>query len=165
MRKLDQSIPLKLLRAREVVMDRFRPHLNAAGVTEQQWRVIRALAETGSMDIGALARLACLLVPSLSRIVRDLTAQGIVTRTVARDDRRQVIVALTPVGKRLFERMADESRLIYGKLESDLGPALCRRMMRDLDQLIAQLEKCDEVITSQSHVVDGSPARRAGKAA
>jgi hypothetical protein len=41
-RKFDQSLPMALLRAREIAMGYFRPLLNAR-VTEQQWRVIRVL--------------------------------------------------------------------------------------------------------------------------
>ena len=39
-----------LLRAREKMMERFRPLLTANGLTEQQWRVIRALTENGPME-------------------------------------------------------------------------------------------------------------------
>ncbi len=34
-----------LLQAREGVMARFRPILNAHGITEQQWRIVRGLLE------------------------------------------------------------------------------------------------------------------------
>ena len=39
-----RSLPMALLRARESVMVRFRPMLRAHGLTEQQWRVLRAMA-------------------------------------------------------------------------------------------------------------------------
>ena len=38
-----RNLPLLLLHAREGVIGQFRPILNAHGVTEQQWRIIRAL--------------------------------------------------------------------------------------------------------------------------
>ena len=81
MRSLDHSLPLMLLRAREAVMDHFRPHLHYHGVTEQQWRVLRALVEFGSLDAGTLARRVCLLMPSLSRILRDLASAGLLKRS------------------------------------------------------------------------------------
>lgn len=139
MRSLEQSIPLKLLRAREAVMEHFRTHLNAAGLTEQQWRVLRALAEAGELDLGTLAHRACLLTPSLSRIVRDLKASGLIRRHVSKADKRIVIVALTARGRSLFTEMSKESKLIYRHIESAIGGARCARMMRDLDFLIAAL--------------------------
>ena len=61
------TLPIALLRAREVVMDLFRPMLHAHGATEQQWRVLRVIREAGATDATALARNACILAPSLSR--------------------------------------------------------------------------------------------------
>ena len=40
----DQSLTIALLRARDAVTALFREHVAAAGLTLQQWRVIRALA-------------------------------------------------------------------------------------------------------------------------
>ena len=41
----EHSLPMMLLRAREAVMGRFRPMLREFDLTEQQWRIIRVLAE------------------------------------------------------------------------------------------------------------------------
>ena len=60
MRPFDRSLPMALLRAREAVMSRFRPLLHAHGVTEQQWRVIRALVEADGLDVSAVShRCSC----------------------------------------------------------------------------------------------------------
>src|SRR5215475_8660907 len=78
MRGFSQSLPMALLRAREAVMRRFRPALRAHGVTEQQWRILRALAHSGPLEVTALAEATFLLAPSLSRIVPDLEARGLI---------------------------------------------------------------------------------------
>jgi DNA-binding MarR family transcriptional regulator len=44
MREFSRSLPMSLLRAREAVMRQFRPSLREHGLTEQQWRILRALA-------------------------------------------------------------------------------------------------------------------------
>jgi len=44
--------------------------------------------------------------PCLARIVDQLVAEGAVTRTTARDDRRASIVRLTASGRRAFDEMA-----------------------------------------------------------
>ena len=44
--RTQRSLPMALLRARELLMERFRPMLSAHGVTEQQWRVLRVLHES-----------------------------------------------------------------------------------------------------------------------
>ena len=42
-----RNLPLMMLHAREHVIAHFRPVLKANGITEQQWRIVRLLLETG----------------------------------------------------------------------------------------------------------------------
>ena len=74
------SIAGTLLAAREAVMAPIRPELRAANVTEQQWRVLRVLADQGSLDAAALAAAALLHAPSLTRILKELTQRGLIAR-------------------------------------------------------------------------------------
>ena len=71
LRDFEHSLPMELLKAREAAMSRFRPMLRDHGLTEQQWRVIRALAHYGEIDAGELAQRSFLLAPSLTRILRE----------------------------------------------------------------------------------------------
>ncbi|MBT7906778.1 MAG: MarR family transcriptional regulator, partial [Marinovum sp.] len=50
-----RSLPIALIRAREGVMLPIRQMLSETGITEQQWRVLRVLAEYGVMDAKTLA--------------------------------------------------------------------------------------------------------------
>ena len=58
-------------------MSRFRPMLREHGLTEQQWRVIRALADYKEIDAGELAKKSFLLAPSLTRILQFLEKEKI----------------------------------------------------------------------------------------
>src|SRR6478609_2079743 len=80
MRDFSQSLPMSLLRTRESVMRHFRPSLRAHDLTEQQWRILRALAASGEIEVTELARVAFLLGPSLSRILRDLEGRKLIER-------------------------------------------------------------------------------------
>lgn len=73
----DHSLPMLLLRAREVSMARFRPILAAHGLTEQQWRVIRALAEDNGLELKTLAARTLILKPSMTGIVDRLKGMGL----------------------------------------------------------------------------------------
>lgn len=139
MRALDRSLPLKLLRAREAVMDRFRPHLHANGFTEQQWRVIRALVEVETIDAGALAEAVCLRMPSLSRILADLEARGLLRKLRSKADRRLVNVEITEEGRALFARMSEASERIYQSIQDRLGDEEYKDLMLRLDGFIARL--------------------------
>ena len=139
MRPLDQSLPLKLLQLREAVMERFRPHLHEAGVTEQQWRVLRALAETDELEAGELADRICLKMPSLSRILADLGERGLLLRRDGDTDRRRKIVSISNEGRALFQTMSRQSERAYSKLRADLGEARYDALIAELDEAIAKL--------------------------
>ena len=61
-------------------MARFRPILHARDVTEQQWRVIRVLGEESPLDASEVADRACVLAPSLTRIIRALEERRLISR-------------------------------------------------------------------------------------
>ena len=99
MREFSRSLPMSLLRAREAVMRQFRPSLRNHGLTEQQWRILRALTAVDTIEVTELARVAFLLGPSLSRILRDLEARDLIERRTAKADlRRGDGVDLAPRG-------------------------------------------------------------------
>ena len=139
MRPLAQSLPLMLLMAREAVMERFRPHLHAAGVTEQQWRVLRALCEADEMEAGALAEAICLKLPSLSRIIADLSAKKLINRRNGVEDKRLRLVSVTPQGRALVNKMARHSEVEYAEIQSAVGEEAYAALMADLQRTIDKL--------------------------
>ena len=135
MRAFSRSLPMLLLRAREAVMDRFRPNLRAHGFTDQQWRVLRVLVDTGTLSISALAEDTCLLMPSLSRILQNLEERGLVSRAAAADQ-RSYLISITPAGRALFNEAAPISEALVGTERLEQTYAL-------LEELIAALEATD----------------------
>ncbi len=109
-------------------MSRFRPHLRAHGLTEQQWRVIRALSEFGELEVSQLAERSLLLGPSLTRILRHLVDCGLVDRTLDSKDQRRSIISLTGKGARLFKKVARESEALYAKMTLEFGEANMRKL-------------------------------------
>lgn len=141
MRPFQRSLPMQLMLAREAVMQRFRPHLNAHGLTDQQWRIVRALNEVETMDIAALSRACCLHTASLSRSLPNLEAAGLISRRANKQDQRRVSVSLTAKGRHLFEAVAPQSEAIYAQLAQDIGPARLEQVYALLDEVIGRLEK------------------------
>ncbi|MXC79319.1 homoprotocatechuate degradation operon regulator HpaR, partial [Escherichia coli] len=52
---MHDSLTIALLQAREAAMSYFRPIVKRHNLTEQQWRIVRILAESPSMDFHDLA--------------------------------------------------------------------------------------------------------------
>lgn len=147
-RKIDlartrRSLPMALLRAREAVMDRFRPMLNARGVTEQQWRVMRVLAEGERIDATALAKAANILPPSLTRILKTLDARGFIEIRRHPDDARRTLITLAAAGQDFMAEVAPASAQIYARIETLIGPEHIDRLLDDLEVLQAALERSD----------------------
>lgn len=115
-------------------MSGFRPMLRRHGLTEQQWRVIRALAAFGNIDASELARRSFLLAPSLTRILQHLESRKLINRKSDRQDQRRSVVALTPGGRQLFEKVGPDSEALYARMEQQFG----RRKLESLYRLLAE---------------------------
>lgn len=123
------SLPMALLKAREAVMSNFRPILAAEGLTEQQWRVLRALADADDpMSVNQLAERSLLLGPSLSRILTGLEARGLLDRTKAPDDARRAVIAINGGGRALLAKIGPRSEARYRWIEEQLGDGELARL-------------------------------------
>jgi homoprotocatechuate degradation regulator HpaR len=136
MREFSRSLPMSLLRAREAVMRHFRPSLRNHGLTEQQWRILRALASIDAIEVTELARQAFLLGPSLSRILRDLEARQLIERRTAKADLRRGVVSISAKGLRLIEAVAPMSEAIYAAITERYGA----RKLAELQDMLHALE-------------------------
>src|SRR5882757_5177680 len=136
MREFSRSLPMSLLRAREAVMRQFRPSLRHHGLTEQQWRILRALAAIETIEVTELARVAFLLGPSLSRILRDLEARHLIERRIAKTDQRRAMVSISAKGLKLIEAVAPSSEAIYAAITKRYGA----RKLAELQDMLGALE-------------------------
>jgi homoprotocatechuate degradation regulator HpaR len=134
-RRTDRSLPMVLLRAREAVMRRFRPLLAAHGMTEQQWRVLRVLDESGPLDATQLSLRCCILKPSMTLIARTLVRRKLVTRRQCTEDGRRVILQATPKAAALIAKVSPQSNAIYRQLEREFGLQRIERLLDILDEL------------------------------
>ncbi|PUB19001.1 homoprotocatechuate degradation operon regulator HpaR [Yoonia sediminilitoris] len=116
-----RSLPIALLRAREGVMAPIREMLGETGITEQQWRVLRVLAEHGSMDSTTLADRASLLFPSLTRIATAMRDKGLITQTRDNVDRRRQMIAITQAGQNIIDDHTEHAAGIVAGFQSRLG--------------------------------------------
>jgi homoprotocatechuate degradation regulator HpaR len=136
MRDFSRSLPMSLLRAREAVMRQFRPSLRHHGLTEQQWRILRALAAVDAIEVTELARVAFLLGPSLSRILRDLEARHLIERRTPEADLRRGVVSISAKGLKLIEAVAPTSEIIYAAITKIYGA----RKLSQLQDMLSTLE-------------------------
>ena len=131
----NRSLPILLMRARERVMAPIREMLAETGITEQQWRILRVLAEQGALDATTLAQKASLLPPSLTRIAQSMLARGLITREADVNDRRRQTIAITGAGRRIIEDNLDAARQIAERHRTVLGPEQHEALLDLLEML------------------------------
>src|SRR5438270_1993577 len=134
-----RNLPLLLLQAREHVIAHFRPILNAHGITEQQWRIVRLLLNTDPLEPREIGELCSLSSPSLAGVLARMEELGFVTRRRFEHDQRRVHVSLTPRSRSLAKLMAPQIDATYREIESVLGPELSTRLEKTLDELVQAL--------------------------
>lgn len=134
-----RSLPIALLRARETVMGPIREFLAQSGINEQGWRVLRVLDERGPLELSILAQEACLLLPSLTRIARNMEAEGLITRQTPPEDRRKAVITLAPKGQEILNRHAEESAAYFRRLQAEFGV----ERLEDLLDLLEHLQSLD----------------------
>jgi homoprotocatechuate degradation regulator HpaR len=139
LRNFSMSLPMSLMKARESVMRHFRASLREFNITEQQWRVLRALSAVEEIEITELAKATCLLAPSLSRILRTLEQEKLITRTTVASDQRRSAIMITPKGVSFIEAVSPDSEAIYRRIAELYGPeklAQLQLMLRELEDVM-----------------------------
>src|SRR5580698_9068987 len=134
-----RNLPLLLLQARERVISRFRPMLNAHGITEQQWRIVRALIDTGPLEPREIGELCRISSPSLAGVLSRMEELGYIRRKRLDHDQRRLRVSLTQRSRALAARMAPRIEATYREIETMIGAEFSATFYRALDELIAAL--------------------------
>lgn len=137
MKNVRPSVTLALLHTREALMTHFRPALHEVGLTEQQWRIIRILAQYGELESTLLAEKACVLKPSLTGIIRRLSEMDLVVRRRGETDQRYVYITLTTAGEEIFKKMSVEMEQRYQNIHQKIGDDRMSRLM----DLLTELQK------------------------
>ena len=116
-----KSLTIALLRAREALLLSFRPLLAKHNFTEQQWRVLRVLGEKGPCDAGNLAHEACVLAPSLSRIINTLISNKYIEKTIHETDKRKIILKISDYGIEMLEQIKPEYIAVLKSIQKKYG--------------------------------------------
>lgn len=119
-----RALPIALLRARETVMAPIRDMLQGIQLTEQKWRILRVLDELGEVEQSSIAKEACLLLPSLTRILRTMEAEGQISRRQDSHDKRRTMVKITNEGRNILAENLGTSLQIYQSIEKQMGQEL-----------------------------------------
>ena len=96
---------VKLARAFSVVDKKATGSIRTYGLTEAQFSALECIGHKGPMTLGELGRRQLVTNGNVTMVADHLEKQGLLERRRNAADRREVVVHLTPKGRRLFERI------------------------------------------------------------
>lgn len=134
---MHESLTIALLQARETAMGFFRPILKSHNLTEQQWRIIRVLADGQSIDFHELSCKTCISRPSLTGILTRMERDRLILRLKPISDQRKLYISLTPDGKLLYEKARLQVEEGYQAIEQAFSSEKMTQLTLLLDELIA----------------------------
>ena len=134
-----RHLALELLATRERFMLHFRPILASHNITEQQWRIVRALAVANELAPGEITQRCVILKPSLTGILTRMEELGWVARLSHAADQRRSVVRLTASGKALHRKINREVEVAHTRIVTALGTD-------ELDALHAALDRFNSAL-------------------
>src|SRR5271155_2224260 len=128
---------INLARATDSLFARLSPQLEQDGLTLPQFGVLEALLHLGPMCQHALAEKLLRSGGNITLVVDNLEKHGWVRRERQKDDRRMIVIHLTPAGRKLIARVFPRHARAIVKEMSSLDSAeqealrrLCRKLGR-----------------------------------
>jgi len=110
--------------------------LTAEGLRRQHFVVLSALAERGAASQAALGRRLLIDRSDMHALLSELEREDLVARVRDPNDRRRMLVELTPVGARTLKRLDGQIEAAQEALLAPLSGADRRELERLLTKLV-----------------------------
>lgn len=139
-----RQLPVLLHRTREALAVHFRKVFVLHDLTDPQWRVLRILSQADELDVSTLARKSYLMRESLSRILRDLGARGLIVRRVSNTDARRFFHTLTAKGRHLLDEVSPAFNPVFKEIEARYGVERIEELNKRLAELLEAIQMSDD---------------------
>lgn len=130
--------------------------VDAGELTRTQMSVLSTVARLGPLAAGELAQHEGLNPTMLSRVVGKLEAHGLLTRSPGTDDKRVTLLAVTPAGRTLHQRLRRDRTRLFTRTLTEIGPDHAA----DLLTALPALEALARAMTLSPAVPQEAPAPR-----
>ena len=129
-----------LRRAHQISAAVFEDECRELGLTPAQFGVLTVVQAHPGLGQSSLARALGFDKVTVLRVLRGLEARGLVARTPAPDNRRNVSVALTPDGAAMLVRAQRPAEKAYKRLLAPLDRQQRAQLVELLQLLTGELE-------------------------
>ena len=137
--ELERFLPYRLNRISTAVSQEFRsvygPHHD---LTIPEWRVLATLGQFDQMGAKAIGAHSSMHKTKVSRAVRALEERRWLKRRESSEDRREEILTLTALGRRVYDDIVPRAIAFEKRLLFALGP--------EAGSLLSALDKLEQVL-------------------
>ncbi|MDE1990069.1 MAG: MarR family transcriptional regulator [Betaproteobacteria bacterium] len=119
-------------------------HIRALGLTTSQFDVIATLGNTPGLSCRDIGEKTLMVKGTLTGVLERLEKKRLITRRENPEDKRSVLVQLTPAGQRLFERVFPAHLAWLAPAFARLAPEELGALQRQLAALRQALEQTPE---------------------
>lgn len=129
-------LPYKLaVAAKRTSEDLARQYRERFGITIPEWRVLVHLAHGGKISVRDIESRVAMAKYEVSRAAKRLREAELIERKENPDDRRLVILTLTPKGRHMMAELLPLAKAHQDDLKMRLGPAFAK-LDKGLDELL-----------------------------
>jgi DNA-binding MarR family transcriptional regulator len=129
-----------LRRAHQISAAVFEDACKELRLTPAQFGVLTVLQAHPGLGQSSLARALGFDKVTVLRVLRGLEARGLVTRAPAEDNRRNMVVALTPAGESVLQQAQKPAERAYKRLLAPLDKDQQEQLLHLLQLLTGELE-------------------------
>lgn len=108
-----------------------------------QLHVVLAAREHGEVTVSQLAELSGVSPPSASAMVDRLVEKGFLEREQSKEDRRKVIIRLSPEAKERVEKAEESILQVFVDLVEEIGPETARQWVEVLERVRDVMDRGD----------------------
>jgi len=123
-------------------MDVYSRQLSGShGLTGPQMLCLREISDQGSLTTGALALAVALSPATLTGILDRLEVRGLVSRERRPEDKRRVLVSLTPLGQQMSQELPSPIQECFSSLLTELSAEEQTAIREALNKVARMMEE------------------------
>lgn len=138
-RFIDDYLLYLLARASSQASGQFHARLKTLAVPVPHWRVLAALSDGAPMTVSTLARIVLSKQPTLTKVIDRMERRGLAERRAGERDRRQVLVRITPAGRRTVRGLLKRAKAHEKEVLAGYSAAEVVQLKATLRMLIERL--------------------------
>lgn len=129
----------RIKRIKQMMHENMENTFKSINLTAPQGMVVGTLFKNGPMKIGDLSQSMDLSMSTMSGIVDRLEKSGIVRREKSTEDKRVILVDLTPTFKKKFKE-------VFEKMELDWGEKIKLATEEEIEAIIKGFDALENII-------------------